>query len=238
MRKLFGVLCLFAMACEPIGAVKEETKSTEELSGENGFSVTVPGGTTATDTSNSFAYNNLSTALRIQHLETIVRVFRNLSIKVGDESCDLGQSLTISIPGEITDSAFDSAFENISDALEDCMGTGDSKIRIKAADLQQLEQQIQESLGTNILPACNADSQCARLSDGGFFKPSLGALYSKKIQATESQIINEKLRALIINFSDEENTDYTGFEMPVQDASPDSVPVPTCVSNVCRGVNR
>jgi len=226
------------MACEPIGAVKEPTKSAEDLSSEEGLSIDVPAAVSETDTSNSFAYNNLSTALRIQYLENVVNTFRSLSIKVGNDICDLRQTLNISIPGEITDSAFNTAFNNISQSLDDCMDGGDTKIKIKAADLQKFEEQILAALGSSILPACNADSQCARLSDNGFFKPSIGAIYSKKIQATESQIINEKLRALIISLSDEENTDYTGFEMPMPEAYPQPAPVPTCVSNVCRGVNR
>ncbi len=239
MRKLFVILCLFAMACEPIGAVKkEEPKSAEELSSEEGLSITVPDGTTTTDTSNSYAYKNLSTALRIQYLEQVVKIFRNLKVKVGDDVCNLGQSLSISIPGEITDNAFDTAFNNISTALEDCMSKGDDKIKIKAAELQSLEQQIQAATGANILPACNADSQCAQLPESGFFKPLAGAVYSKKIHATESEIIQEKLRALIISFSDNDNTDYTGFEMPVSDDIDQPVFVPSCVSNVCRGANR
>lgn len=230
-------ICLFVFACEPINNAKEEKekKAAKGLSAES--SINTPGDTQDTNnqSSNNEPYTNLTSALRIQHLNNIVRVFNTLHIMIDDEKCLVGQPLSITQPGEITDSALNKAFEDITEAIYQCMGTGAERVKIKAVDLADFEAKIKYALGHSILPACEQNNHCDRLPNGGFFQDGLGGIYSKKIQGLESQIIDSKLRSLMIDLADEDNTIIGDYRW-ITKALPNPVPVPRCVYNVCKGV--
>lgn len=237
MRCGLLAFALFFTACEPINTAKEvEKKSAAGLSAENSNSSSnLSLGDTAVG-DDSAKFNNLNRALRSQHLNNIRSIFASLYIMIDEEKCLIGQTLNINSAGEIQDSAFDKAFDDIAAAIEQCMGSGTTRTKIKAADLEKFETYLKEALGHKILPACTEDNQCARIPNGGYFSAGLGGIFSKTIQGMESQIIDEKLRTLMIDLADEDSADYTDF-MWATASLPDPVPVPRCVSNVCKGVN-
>lgn len=179
---------------------------------------------------------NLTSALRSQHLNQIKNVLASLSISIDGSKCSLSTAPAVSLPGEIVDSEWDRIFASIKSKIESCLGSGDDRVKIKGIDLYDFEQDIEKALGDNIVKACSRDADCGRLPNGGYFRSGLGYIYSKKIQGEESFTLQERIKDLMVHLADEDITDMEEFTWAMESA-PNPIPVPRCVSNVCKGVN-
>ncbi|MEZ4815381.1 MAG: hypothetical protein R3A80_09295 [Bdellovibrionota bacterium] len=235
MKHVVFFAFFFLVACEPPDNqnIKKTDASVTESTTDSasvGLGVTSP--------TEDPSFDNLASALRAQYIRQVLTTFSKLSIPVGEETCNLGQSLSVSLPGEITDAQFDIAFNAMRVALEECIGEGVDKVKLKAIDLDHLEADIQKALGLNIVNACKTDNDCAILPDHGYFYPKYGEAYSKRIQGLEVQSILSQLSIFMSNFVDTNNTDYTDYTLFIVEPleTPPPVPQARCQNNTCRAV--